>query len=44
VQYVTNNTLNKSIGSSPSKMLLDYEQRHRVDDYLQSLIDNQHED
>jgi len=38
VQYVINNTFNKSIGSSPSKMFLGYEQRHGVDSHLRSLI------
>jgi len=38
VQYVINNTFNKSIGSSPSKMFLGYEQRHGIDSHLRSLI------
>ncbi|CAL1689693.1 unnamed protein product [Lasius platythorax] len=39
VQYVINNTVNKSIGSSPSKLLLGYEQRHGIDNNLRSMID-----
>jgi len=38
VQYVINNIFNKSIDSSPSRMLLGYEQRHGIDSHLRSLI------
>lgn len=37
-QYVINNTLNKAINSTPSKLLLGYEQRYKDDEYLRFLI------
>ncbi|NEV49189.1 transposase [Wolbachia pipientis] len=38
-QYVLNNTLNKAIESTPSKLLLGYELRHSKDKNLRLLID-----
>ncbi|XP_011699701.1 PREDICTED: uncharacterized protein K02A2.6-like, partial [Wasmannia auropunctata] len=38
-QYVINNTLNKAIGTTPSKLLLGYEQRYKGDESLRALID-----
>lgn len=40
VQYIINNTLNKSINSTPSTVLLGYDQRDRCDNDLRALIDN----
>jgi len=39
VQHIINNTLNKSINSTPSKLLLGYEQRCKDDKNLRLLID-----
>lgn len=39
VQYVINNTLHKSIGATPSKVLLGYEQHYKEDNKLRVLID-----
>lgn len=39
VQFVINNTLNKSINMTPSKMLLNYDQQQNSDNELQALIE-----
>lgn len=38
-QFIINNTLNKSINSTPSKMLLGYDQRQNYDNELKALIE-----
>lgn len=40
VQYVINNILHKSINTTPSKMLLGYDQRNKGDKELWQLIEN----
>lgn len=37
-QFVINNTVNKAINSTPSKMLLGYDQRHKTDNELCEMI------
>lgn len=37
---VINNTVHKAINTTPSQLLLDFEQRNKNDDELQQLIDN----
>lgn len=39
VQFVINNTLHKSINTTPSKILLGYDQRQKSDNELRELID-----
>lgn len=38
IQYVVNNTINTSIGSTPSKFLLGYDQRNHSDAILKDLV------
>jgi hypothetical protein len=40
VQFVINNSLNKAIDSTPSKLLLGYDQKNNNDKILRKLIDN----
>lgn len=39
VQFIINNTLHKSINTTPSKLLLGYDQRRKSDNELKELID-----
>lgn len=40
VQYVINNTVHKAINTTPSQLLLGFEQRNKNDDELRQFMDN----